>query len=333
MDKAGIARILLAFENRADVGMVLALARAHPDRITASIGLKMHKFIASDAAAVAGIRRLGRNPRFGALSELMILHQQKRDLAPLIITKLNSPASHAALDITAERGWPLVIHIEFGFADRDGEYDRYMQGLEALLAAHPGRSFALTHMGQLDADAARRLIAAHPNLYFLTSHANSVFTTYHRSNQPWTELFSGERLAADWRALFVAHPDRFVLAFDNVYSFDWAGDYYARQAALWRAALNDLPPPVAEAVAHGNAERLWHLGGAARVRPASGPAEIVGPAGLTASQVIARNDRNGDGRLDRAEFGRPALFARIDADHDGFLSAQEFATHWRRLGR
>jgi hypothetical protein len=54
------------------------------------------------------------------------------------------------------------------------------------------------------------------------------------------------------------HPDRFILAFDNVWPEFW-GKFYLDQAALWRTALNKLPSNVAHALAHGNAERLWNL--------------------------------------------------------------------------
>jgi hypothetical protein len=68
----------------------------------------------------------------------------------------------------------------------------------------------------------------------------------------------GNGLSAEWRELIVDHPDRFILGFDNVHPEDW-GDFYLRQVALWRRALSELPPAVAHALAHRNAERLWRL--------------------------------------------------------------------------
>ncbi len=55
-----------------------------------------------------------------------------------------------------------------------------------------------------------------------------------------------------------SHPDRFILAFDNVWEDNW-GEYYLSQIRSWRKALGDLPPDAAHAVAHRNAERLWRL--------------------------------------------------------------------------
>jgi hypothetical protein len=50
----------------------------------------------------------------------------------------------------------------------------------------------LSHMGQFNSEAAERLIEAHPNIYFLTSHANEIRATYHGSTQPWSNLLSGD---------------------------------------------------------------------------------------------------------------------------------------------
>ncbi len=328
MDEAGIARVILSAVGRGGVRPLLDFARAHRDRIVPAIGLKPERMRNGDPEALAQLRRMGRNPAFGALSEVMILHQQKGRHAPEIVIGLGSDYAKAALAIARERGWPLVVHIEFGFAASRSEYDSTMATFEALLDANPAMPIVLSHMGQLDPAAARRLIVAHRNVHFLTSHANPIFTADHGTNLPWTELFAGEALAPDWRALFVSHPDRFVLAFDNVYDPDWS-DHYVRQARLWRAALAELPPEVANAVAHGNAERLWHLNAASPA--AAGPHEMVGPAGLTAREVVARLDRDGDGRLSRSEFRRPPkLFARIDSDHDGFVTSPELEAAWRR---
>ena len=79
-----------------------------------------------------------------------------------------------------------------------------------------------------------------------------------RSREPWVDQFDGESLAAEWKELYLRHPDRFILGFDNVWARHWR-DWYVDQVALWRTALGELPDTVAHAVAHGNAERLWNL--------------------------------------------------------------------------
>ena len=46
--------------------------------------------------------------------------------------------------------------------------------------------------------------------------------------------------------------------------------------------------------------------------------------GRAVGQLIRKKDKNGDGMLSRVELGgSPALFAALDTNHDGALSAQE----------
>lgn len=122
------------------------------------------------------------------------------------------------------------------------------------ITAHREHPFLLIHLGQLAPAEAGRRLAGHSNLGFLTSVTNPIVTE--TSKQPWTNMFAGDALTPDWRALILAYPGRFVMAFDLVWP-EHFGDTYVRQVAFWRRALNDLSVPVAHAIAHKNAERLW----------------------------------------------------------------------------
>lgn len=259
MDQAGISHaILSALRGGRKTREIIAAARRHPGRITPSIGLKSKPFREGVPAAIETFRQMAGRRVFGAISEVMVLHQQKGRVAPEIAVGLDAAPVREALAAALARRWPLVIHIEFGFATAQGLKERYMNDLEALLARLPDHPMALSHMGQLKPAETRRLIESHRNIRFLTSHANTVFIRKKGRGLPWTDLFAGGALAADWKALFLRHPDRFVLAFDNVLDDDWS-EHYIDQVRLWRTALADLPAEVAHAVAHRNAERLWRL--------------------------------------------------------------------------
>jgi dienelactone hydrolase len=57
--------------------------------------------------------------------------------------------------------------------------------------------------------------------------------------------------------------------------------------------------------------------------------EMVGPRGLTARQMIAKVDGDGDGKIARSEFaGANRVFVHFDVDGDGFLTVEEFETRW-----
>ena len=254
MDKAGVRRVILSARNDRSPDEIADFAAANPGRITAAVRTKGNAFNRNTPGFDALLKaQLGRR-EFSAMAEVILWHARKGNKAPEMIISLDSPQAQKALSLALQRAWPFIAHIEFAAAGWDR--DSFMEKFEATARSHPGHPFALIHMGQLDPGEAGRLIQAHPNVYFLTSHSNPINKA--ESNQPWANLFSGERLAPEWKALFIKHRDRFVLAFDNVFAEHW-GPFFLEQAALWRGALADLPAEVAHAVAHGNAERLWKL--------------------------------------------------------------------------
>lgn len=112
-------------------------------------------------------------------------------------------------------------------------------------------------MGYLEANQVRRLVEDHPNIYFIPSWSNPI-AVGGKHGQRFVNMFERSSLAPEWRDLVVRHPDRFVLAMDNIMVHHW-GSFYVRKIALRREALKKLPAYVAHAVTHTNAERLWRL--------------------------------------------------------------------------
>ena len=265
LDEAGVSRVLLATRGRRSWFDIVDLNRRFPDRITPSVRTKGGHYNRNLPKYYRMLKAQLEHPGFGAMAEIIIWHAAKGDRAPLQDIAIAAPQAQAAIKDALKKGWPAVIHIEFADADRNHKYEHFMAELAKLLRAHPDHPFALIHMGQLTAGAAKSLFAGHPNIYFLTSHANTVVTD--KSSQPWTDMFEGgDRLAPKWQELVTAHPDRFIMAFDNVWPEHWS-DIYAEQVRLWRKGLEALPHEVAHMIAHGNAERLWKLPAARFVKP------------------------------------------------------------------
>jgi predicted TIM-barrel fold metal-dependent hydrolase len=132
--------------------------------------------------------------------------------------------------------------------------------LQALLQQHPEHPFVLIHMGQLTPDKAAKLIAAHPNVYFMTSRADPIDLARSHGKQPWQNMFNANDLKPRWKELLATHADRFIFAMDNhIAEGHWNSRDYPRRVPLWREALDTLPITAADAIAHGNAERLWKL--------------------------------------------------------------------------
>lgn len=255
MDEAGVNRTILSARNDRSPAEVSSFAAAHPDRITAAVRTKGKQFNQNKPSYYSLMDKQLENDQFQAMAEVLFYHAQKGKKAPEIEVYPNDPQAQFALKTCLERGWPLVVHIEFAAAK--GKREKYMTQLEAMVAAHPDHPFAMIHMGQLEPDEVERLIRAHGNMYFITSHCNPV-THAKNSGQPWVNLFKGKSLAPEWQKLMETYPDRFILAFDNVWPENW-GDLYLKQARLWRKVFAELPPDVAHAIAHKNAERLWNL--------------------------------------------------------------------------
>jgi len=255
LDKAGVTRVILAARGKLKHYDMGALADKHPSRITIAMRTKGIAYANNHPRYYKLLKKQMAMVQFGGMAELILWHAEKGDKAPEWNIPVRSQQVQAALKIALERKWPFIPHYEFGSADSSVR-DKFMNELEALLRDYPDHPFMLIHMAQLRPATAKRLIETHGNVYFLTSHANTYSVS--KSNQPWTDMFDGEKLSSEWRELVISHPDRFVMAFDNVFSEHW-GDYFLEQVKLWRKALADLPIKVAHKIAHKNAERLWRL--------------------------------------------------------------------------
>ncbi len=254
MDKGGVSRTILGMRGRMKPEALVAFAGRHPGRITPAVRTKGRAYVANRPKYYRFLKKQLQMPQFGALGEVLLYHARKGNKAPEWEVWPDQPQVQAPLRAAIERKWPFIAHIEFAAAV--SQRNRWMEKFETLLRTHPAHPFPLIHMGQLPPEEVARLIKSHPNVYFMTSHANTI--TVSQSRQPWIEMFNGEKLAPAWKNHIVRHPDRFILAFDNVWADHW-GEYYLSQIALWRKGLADLPGKAAHALAHQNAERLWRL--------------------------------------------------------------------------
>lgn len=259
MDKGGISRVILSARGRLKPRQLIEFAARNPGRVTAAVRTKGKIYVENDPRYYQLLRKQLAMPEFGAMAEVILWHAKKGNKAPQWVVPIAAAQVQAPLNAALERGWPFLAHIEFAAAGSDRI--AYMADLEKMLNDYPAHPIGLIHMGQLPPREVRRLIEKHANVFFLTSHANTIVVS--KSRQPWINMFDGRKLKPAWKDLIVRYPDRFVMAYDNVFAEHW-GRYYLKQIALWRKALADLPHDVAHAVAHGNAERLWRLPPATR---------------------------------------------------------------------
>lgn len=261
MDQAGIRRIILTPVGRRKPQEIVQLSRQYPSRVLPSVRTKIPAYLDNSGDLDLALRRQADTGNFGAMAELLMYHAAKRrgaaeNRALETIIYPSDPRVQSALQLAIEQKWPLVVHIEFS-SPSIRDRTRFMRELEGMLDAHAEEPFVLTHMGQLRSAEVQRLIEAHPNIYFLTSRSDPlIISQAGKGREPWVNMFQGSGLANDWKRLMVRYPERFALAFDNVWPEYWS-DLYVERAQLWRHALSELPTSAAQAIAHGNAERLW----------------------------------------------------------------------------
>jgi hypothetical protein len=149
-----------------------------------------------------------------------------------------------------------------------GEFHLY--GADADLPV-PQRMVALARDNGLllhahsDADAVERLFQAWPQARILWAHSgfdrpDAVRAMLRKHKQLWCDLAyrtdqaSGNKVDAAWRDAFTEFPDRFMVGTDTFTPERW--HYIGSHAEFSRGWLADLPAPLAQNIAHRNAEAV-----------------------------------------------------------------------------
>jgi len=169
--------------------------------------------------------------------------------------------------------WPLILQVPFARLP-EANRDQYMKDLETLLSSNTDLNVVLPHLGQLKFSEVSGLLGRHKNLYFDLSRTYPAYIEDESYTQIFyldpnkieglgerstNELASGYSLSPEWREVFSEYSDRFLVAYFNVGELDWEEGFYMENTAWFRKALEELEPAAADSIAHGNAERLWHL--------------------------------------------------------------------------
>jgi len=154
-----------------------------------------------------------------------------------------APTKDKVLEVAARHKTPVVIHDELN-ADAT-------TALEAALSAVPSATIVLAHGGESAPAALEALLGRHRNLVVDLSGM-------HFQRTPALATEKGP-LDPAWKALIVKHPERFVMGIDV-----WAARLFEpamldRLMTWTRRILGELPPEVAERVAHRNATALFRL--------------------------------------------------------------------------
>ena len=147
--------------------------------------------------------------------------------------RAGAPVARALMRLARERGLVVLAHVD------DVAVEQLMQHAPGvtLIWAHTG-------IGGVPIERVRSLLARHPTLLGELSYRPG--------------LTEGEgRLSAPWRELLASQPQRFLVGSDTWTNGRW--DQYESLLAAARRWLGELPPEAAQAIAWGNAARLFDL--------------------------------------------------------------------------
>ena len=128
----------------------------------------------------------------------------------------------------------ILLHVHGGAAP-----------VSALFAQAPGLRILWAHAGMSTPPGeVGRMLDTHANLWAELSFRGD-------------EILSGDGLDPAWGKLLTAHSDRFMIGSDTYVNSRW--ESYGALIATHRRWLALLPPDVARAIAHRNAERVFGM--------------------------------------------------------------------------
>lgn len=152
-----------------------------------------------------------------------------------------------------KRNIPVMAHWEVY------DWNRDWPGFHALYSRFPGVTFIWPHAGFASAEQVRTVLSSHANVMVTLSKKEKDQRAL--SSEEKEEMLGGAivdncgMLLPEWRDLFEQYPDRFMFAIDAHKDFRWAK--YAKVVQQWRRILGQLPGPIAQALAWGNAGRVY----------------------------------------------------------------------------
>ena len=205
MDEYGIGRAVVFWGRRSDNEIVLEAAAKHPGRFVpfASISPERSAYRAmwerDEPALVERLDALLATGLFRGIGEISVVHAESAGFAA---TDFDPEGRTMVLIMAMARkhGVPVMIHCE----------TTRLAGLERLLAGHRDVAVIWAHGGYTGAAEARRMLEAHPNLYYELSAR--TWPRHPRSAD--YPIVRGGTVLPEWLALIESMPRRFLVGTD-----------------------------------------------------------------------------------------------------------------------
>jgi len=206
-------------------------------------------FNPTDKYAIRDVERtLAKYPFWRGIGEILCRHDDLTNMTNEETARVNHPALFDLYALCASRRLPVLIHQNSTSVSVHDDYE-HLDALEEVLARFPDTTIVWAHCGisrrvfhKKYHEMVAALLDAHPRLYVDISWVvyDDVICDLLEPKKHWVDTI--ERF-----------PDRFCLGSDLCGHFDHLG----RALARYNALLKKLTPEVRQALAAGNAERLW----------------------------------------------------------------------------
>ena len=158
--------------------------------------------------------------------------------------------------LAGEFGVPALVHMGTRPPGEDQAAlpAEWLADWERALEETPSTTFIWAHSGPSRPEVLRGLLERHPNLYADLSALNPVFFEVRERAVPPELMIDGP----DWIQLLEDHSDRFLFGTDNYTAEAYTGT--ADLVAYVRdEVFSQLSTEAIEAIAHGNAERVYNI--------------------------------------------------------------------------
>ncbi len=253
MRRHGVEKAVIFWGRNSDNETVADAARRHPDKFIAFASISPERCTYRgawdnfDPALLKTLDDLLSSGRFRGIGELSVTHFPSPGL-PEADYDPSGPMMDGIMGLARKHRVPVMMHVE----------TTRMKELSTLLAKFPDVAVIWAHGGYTPLFLARRMLEAHPNLYYeLSARTWAV----HPRSPEYTILMDGEKVWPQWLALIESMPQRFLVGTDA--SHRSAQSEEMKHASV-QAFLRQLSPAARERVARAN---LLELLGPAISRP------------------------------------------------------------------
>jgi predicted TIM-barrel fold metal-dependent hydrolase len=241
MRKYGVERAVIFWGRNSDNDTIADAVRRHPERFIgfASISPERRTYRGAwdtnDLSLLKALDDLLATGRFRGIGEISVTHFPSPGL-PEADYDPAGPMMEGIMGLARKHRVPVMVHVE----------STRMRELSGLLLKFPDVAVIWAHGGYTPLFIARRMLEAHPNLYYeLSARTWAV----HPRSPDYTILRDGEKVWPQWLALIESMPMRFLVGTDA--SHRSAQSEEMKHSSV-KAFLRQLTPATRELVGRAN---------------------------------------------------------------------------------